>query len=272
MAAFDPQIARLATITRSSLARAFEEKTQSLWNDGVQQELRSWLSLGVTLDFYPSDPQHLETLTHVFGVRWDVDEFGDLFDQGSTVDKHRLHPYVQSALLLADHLHADSVACRLLSAIAFAPEDTWQELVVTQRQLVASLREARLESLMQMAHGNAWLFDGTVRVLHHLRAFHFWRDGVTAHFSEGEDSALAPSLVHAVTRLQQWRLNVSDADRLRRLEEVVDATEGITKTLLPSSRAYQQYHRRWLSPTRSSSGRWLVPNMVFGVRRPQTKA
>jgi len=92
MAAFDPQIARLATITRSSLARAFEEKTQSLWNDGVQQELRSWLSLGVTLDFYPSDPQHLETLTHVFGVRWDVDEFGDLFDEGSTVDKHRLHP------------------------------------------------------------------------------------------------------------------------------------------------------------------------------------
>src|SRR5262249_27741667 len=105
-----------------------------------------------------------------------------------------------------------------------------------------------------------------------LRAFQSWREGVTSRFSEGEDITLALSLVHAVGWLQQWRLNVSDAHCLRRLEEALEATERMTETLMPSLRAHRRHMKTLGFRPRTSSGRWFhVPNMVFGVRRPDTK-
>jgi hypothetical protein len=225
MVGFDAN-ARLALLSRTSLARSVWSDSPSLWTAGVRQELRDWILLGQALEFLPTDGP-VDILCDRIGLSIEApDSHLAELEEWSTAEKQRVYPQIQAALSLADRLHADAGASRLLSALTFDGDDEWNAALEPQIQLVNAVQSVGAEAfdrITLIASGATWMFDGTARLLGHLQAFHAWM--------EANKGPAALQVARAVARLQRWRLNVAEKGTLERLNRVVQATHDAVEWL-----------------------------------------
>jgi hypothetical protein len=238
----------------------------AVWSAGHVLEAAGWLCLGADLGYYPRD-ETWQALRELLGgdsiltavsaedrplvvtndwaeplAAGDLDQaldirlFGDLH-HGARV----LLPAFQAGSLLARHYGGDTTSQWFLRMLLLAPDLYWTQHS-EDRRLLEAASGGGPESWTAWEHPaeNGHFLDCLLSTLRYLQALSTWASSTReprVDRGEDHDSTTNPEpaerLVHAVGRLQRWRLDLSNDQVRSRLDATIDlADEELPRLLL----------------------------------------